>query len=44
MWRINILDKLCDVPIALQDISSVNALEVLFGKQKKFHLTFYGAI
>ncbi|XP_046445690.1 uncharacterized protein LOC124195368 [Daphnia pulex] len=30
MWRIDILDKLCDVPIALQEISSVNALELLF--------------
>jgi hypothetical protein len=38
MWRIDILDKLCDVPIALQDISSVNALELLFCKQKEFHL------
>lgn len=40
MWRIDILDKLCDVPIALQEISSVNALELLFCKPKEFHLKF----
>jgi len=32
MWRIDILDRLCDIPTALQDISSINALELLFCK------------
>jgi hypothetical protein len=32
MWRIDILDRLCDITNALEDISTVNALELLLCK------------
>ena len=35
MWRIDILDRLCDITNALEDISTVNALELLLCKHSK---------